>query len=360
MALVVSNMVAWGAVQAGLRWRGESHPAVLPPLPSLPPLPGLQAREPERRLVPRGAEPGMSSPAASVRRRTMPAGPLLGDYAIRILLIGVAAWWGARWLSAPMRGLVGASRSLGIALGRGEAMPRLDEARGTLEVRETARVFNEMADRLHEQFRARELLIAALSHDLRTPLTRMRLRMEGLAGEPAAERCIDDIREMGQLIEASLEVFRGAGVPEPARSTDIAALVQSLVDDLAEQGQPVGFAGNSAAVASVPPAALRRVVSNLVGNALRYGERAQVGVVSRAGWVTISVDDRGPGIPPDRLEAVFQPFYRLEGSRNRDTGGMGLGLYIARDLTTRCGGTLSLSNRLEGGLRAEVVLPADV
>jgi signal transduction histidine kinase len=301
-----------------------------------------------------GATPGRSGSGGSPDG--IPAGVVALDYLIRFAIIGLAAWLGARWLSRPMRELSTASRSLGAALARGEPTPRLAERAGTIEVRETARVFNEMSGQLAEQVNGRALLVAAISHDLRTPLTRIRMRLEAHEDDPLAQRSIADIREMDELIESALEVFRGPGHQEPAQVTDVLALVQSFTDDLADLGQPVTVAGTPA-LARVHPAAARRVVANLVNNALRYGQRADVRVGVAGDEVEIVVDDTGPGIPPAQLEAVTRPFFRLETSRNRLTGGSGLGLYIARDLVTREGGTLALANRPEGGLRARIALP---
>jgi protein-histidine pros-kinase len=164
---------------------------------------------------------------------------------------------------------------------------------------------------------------------------------------------------MDDLIESALEVFRGAGPhEEPAEATDVHALVQAIVDDLADLGQPVSVSGEPAP-ARVQSVALRRVVANLVNNALRYGKRAQVSVQPRDGAVIIVIEDEGPGIPEAQLEAVMKPFYRLDTSRNRLTGGSGLGLYIARDLIARQGGELALANRAEGGLRATITLRKD-
>jgi len=322
--------------------------STLPTFPSLPPTPGLPD-SPAPAGPPRGDH--------ATGHPSLPTRLLLLDYGVRLLLIGVAAWWGARWLSAPMRRLTSAAQALGASLGGDTPLPRLDETRGTVEVRETAHVFNDMARRLDDQFKARGLLVAAISHDLRTPLTRMRMRLETLAAEPAAQRCIADVREMDSLIGSVLEVFRGASSGDAVQSTDVAALVQSIVDDLVEQGAAVAVEAG-AAIARARPEALRRVLANLLSNALRYGERVDARVWRDGARVHITVDDFGPGIPPDQLDAVFQPFYRVDASRSRHTGGTGLGLYIARDLVARQGGTLTLGNRREGGLRAEVVLPA--
>lgn len=319
--------------------------------PSLPPMGGLAdgpPRPPEHAglpLPPQGGRP----------ERGLPGWLLALDYGVRMLIIALAAWLGAAWLSRPMRRLSAAAHGLGEALQRDAAPPKLDEDQGTVEVREAAQVFNQMAGQLQQQFKARGLLVAAISHDLRTPLTRMRLRLETLDHEPAAQRCVADIHEMDALIESVLQVFRGAHAGEAMVSMDVLALAQSLADDLVEQGHAVTVEGEPA-LARVQPTALRRVLGNLLGNALRYGERAEVTVAVLGDRVLLRIDDQGPGIPEAQLEAVFQPFYRVESSRNRSTGGSGLGLYIARDLTLRQGGELLLSNRPEGGLRVELTL----
>ena len=299
---------------------------------------------------------GPGAPAGASHDVSLSTTMALLDYGIRLLIIGLAAWLGARWLSAPMRRLQAAARTLGQSLSRNEAPPQVDERAGTVEVRETAHVFNEMSRQLSDQVHSRALLVAAISHDLRTPLTRIRMRLEGTEDDPLTARSIADIHEMDDLIESALEVFRGASThEEPSETTDVHALVQALVDDLADLGQPVTIRGE-AAPARVQSASLRRVVSNLVNNALRYGKRADVLVQAHDDSVHIVIEDAGPGIPEAQLDAVTKPFYRLESSRNRLTGGSGLGLYIARDLIGRQGGVLALANRAEGGLRATIVL----
>jgi signal transduction histidine kinase len=303
-----------------------------------------------------GPDSGPGGPASTSRDFGLPSSMAILDYAIRLLIIGLAAWLGARWLSAPMRRLQSASRTLGQSLARNEAPPQVDERAGTVEVRETAHVFNEMSRQLSDQVHSRALLVAAISHDLRTPLTRIRMRLEASEGDPLTARSIADIHEMDDLIESALEVFRGASShEEPGETTDVHALVQAIVDDLADLGQPVSVRGEPAP-ARVQSAGLRRVVSNLVNNALRYGKRADVSVHPRGDEVHIVIDDAGPGIPEAQLDAVMKPFYRIESSRNRLTGGSGLGLYIARDLIARQGGVLTLANRAEGGLRATIAL----
>jgi signal transduction histidine kinase len=303
-----------------------------PTFPSLPPTPGV----PEARAG-------------------LPTTLLVLDYGVRVLLIGLAAWVGARWLAAPVRRLVEASRGLAGSLGTDAKPPRLEERGATVDVQEAAEVFNEMAEQLHGQFRSRGLLMAAVSHDLRTPLTRMRIRLEALKEQPGAQRCIEDIREMDALIDTALQVFRDSAADEPLQPTDVFALVQSLTDDLQEQGEPVTLQGDSVVVPA-RAVALRRVLSNLLGNALRYGNRADVQIHAEGAGVLLVIEDEGPGIPAAELERVFEPFYRVEASRSRASGGAGLGLYIARDLLQRQGGSLRLLNRTDQGLRAEVRL----
>jgi signal transduction histidine kinase len=388
LALVISHVVAFLVVTRN----GPAASGRLPTFPSLPPFsfahradvpaaasragagPG-QARPggppPDGRGGPHGlGEPPPRPPGVALgggpngrgdasRDVGLPASAALLDYGIRLLIIGLAAWLGARWLSAPMRRLQTAARTLGHSLARNESPPQVDERAGTVEVRETAHVFNEMSRQLSDQVHSRALLVAAISHDLRTPLTRIRMRLEAGEGDPLTARSIADIHEMDDLIESALEVFRGASPHEEAsETTDVFALVQALIDDLADLGQPVGVRGVPAP-ARVQAASLRRVVSNLVNNALRYGKRADVIVQRHADAVHIVIEDEGPGIPDAQLDAVMKPFYRIESSRNRLTGGSGLGLYIARDLIARQGGVLTLANRAEGGLRATIALPTE-
>jgi protein-histidine pros-kinase len=347
VALVLSHLAAFQLVTGHFTRPGPQGAGPIPTLPSLPPTPGMPPPpEPGPEAPPGGRPPG--PPELEPRQLAL-------DYGARLLLIGLAAWLGARWLSAPMRRLAVAAAELGRAIGRGRPLPRLDDRRGTFEVRETARVFNRMADELDHQFRSRELLMAALSHDLRTPLTHMRLRLEAMGERPDAARCVADIRLMDELIDTALDAFRSGGLAPELHATDLMALVQSIADDHAEQGANILVVG-SPVVALADPLALRRVLMNLIGNALRYGQRAEVRVEAAADRAGIVIDDFGPGIPSERLEDVLRPFVRVEGSRSRATGGAGLGLYIAKDLLERMDGTLVLSNRRGGGLRVEVTL----
>lgn len=369
VALVASHLASFLSVQTFIPpppgGPGASAPPGLPrTMPSLPPMgrpsgmgPGPDGPPPERAPGPPDAAfDGGPPPEAG-------GGPtdwLWLDFLVRAIVIGAGAWVGARWLSAPIRQLANASQALGQAIGSRTPGPALDEHRGTLEVRQTSKVFNTMARRLHEQFGAQALLMAAISHDLRTPLARLRLRLEQLEPGPNVERCANDVREMDQLITSVLEMMQLTHEPAAQQQVDLRALVQSLADDLAEQGEAVNLAATvneAPAVVRGQPAALSRVVGNLLGNAVRYGGAAEVAVNVHAGQVQVAIDDRGPGIPAGQLETVFQPFYRVDNSRSKQTGGTGLGLYIARDLAQRHGGQVTLVNRSGGGLRAMLTLP---
>ncbi|MEO8806047.1 MAG: ATP-binding protein [Burkholderiaceae bacterium] len=378
LALVLSHLCALFVVSRFGTMHGGpgGGPVGLPVLSSLPP----GGPVPDERM--RGPGPGPGGPPPGVwpradgSGRPLPPSPRDGpsadpgdrptevlwlDYFVRFAVIGVAAWFGARWLSAPMRKLTAASETLGRDLASHKAPVPLDEQRGTLEVRQTAQVFNTMAQSLRAQFDAQGLLMAAISHDLRTPLTRLRLRLEQLEGQPQAARCIEDVQEMDALIGSVLGMMRDRHATEARQRIDAHALLQSLADDLHEQGQPVSVlpleGGTAAPIVLVRPTALRRVIGNLLGNALRHGGSARVAVHLHEDEVHLLIEDDGPGIAAEQLEAVFQPFYRADPSRGAGgVAGSGLGLHIARDLVNAEGGQLALANRPEGGLRATVVL----
>lgn len=346
--LVLSHLVAFSAVAPA-----GGPPRELPTLPSLPP----------GALFEPGARPGPPGEPHALRpphepRRGLPRNVLWADYAIRALVIALGAALGARWLARPVRRLSAAAAELSDGLAHGRPAPQLDAAQGTREVREAAQVFNTMATRLQQQFDARSLQMAALSHDLRTPLTRLRLRLERL-GEAQADAAAADLREMDEMIDDTLAVMREQRDAEPPRPVDAASLLQALVDDHAEQGDDVTLEGTLPPLrVRAHPAALRRVIGNLVGNALRYGERARIGAVAHGDSVEIHVDDDGPGLPPERIAQAFEPWVRLPGDAARVDHGHGIGLAIARELAERDGGRLTLANRPEGGLRARLVLPA--
>ena len=291
------------------------------------------------------------------------------DAIIKIIAVALAAWIVARALTAPMQRLSDAARLLGQSLsptasvGLSVAPPQLDENRGTREVRQTARVFNDLSRQLKTDFDTQRLMLATVSHDLRTPLTRLRMRLSELEGHPAARSAIDDVHQMDELIESLLALFRPA-TPAPGgvdRRFDAFALGQAIVDDLPQTGSEVTLSGMPAST-PCQPAAFRRMVENLIENAIRHGgEQGSVDVEVTAGPsnVCVTVMDRGPGLSTEQLASAGTPFLRWAGAEG-DSGrraGLGLGLYITRALAEREGGRLELVARPGGGLCATLHLP---
>jgi signal transduction histidine kinase len=291
------------------------------------------------------------------------------DAVIKLLAVALASWFAARALSLPMRRLSDAARSLGQSLsptagvGIAVAPPQLDDERGTREVRETARVFNDLSRQLKSDFDTQRLMLATVSHDLRTPLTRLRMRLSELEAHPAARSAIDDVRQMDELIEGLLALFRppAAAVPGHAGRIDAFALVQAIIDDLPQSGPEVTLSGTSAST-RCQPAAFRRMVENLVENAIRHGGAhggVDVEVTNGPAHVCVTVMDRGPGLTSEQLASAGTPFLRWAGA-DADSGrraGLGLGLYITRALAEREGGRLELAARAGGGLCASLHLP---
>ena len=219
-------------------------------------------------------------------------------------------------------------------------------------------MFNTMQASLRRQVSERNRFLAAVSHDLRTPLTRMKLRLRSSEDEELSERLRSDIDEMTQLLEATLSFLRNEEVVEEFSPVDINALVDAIAQDAAESGQTVSVSGEVSPL-SAQPLGLKRCLTNLVANAIRYGEEAHIRLVDASSCVLIEVVDRGPGIPESQLERALEPFYRVESSRNKSTGGTGLGLTIANDVVKRHGGRLVLRNGPSpaGGLIAQITLP---
>ena len=271
-----------------------------------------------------------------------------------ILLAGVTALslLAVRWVVRPLDRL----REAADALGRDIHRPPLDET-GPLEVAETSRAFNRMQRRISRFVEDRARILAAVSHDLKTPLTRIGLRADLLEDEELGAKIRRDIDDMQQMVEATLDFMRGTESREKSRSLDLMALIESLCDDAAESGQRVTLRGRVDAPYQGRPLALKRCIGNLIDNALRYGSGADVQVCDSGQAVTLTVADDGPGIPPESLEKVFDPFFRMESSRARHSGGTGLGIGIARNIARAHGGDLVLRNRVQGGLLAELTLP---
>jgi signal transduction histidine kinase len=276
---------------------------------------------------------------------------LLSMALMAIIIFGVSIWV-VRRVTAPLASLSAAAEILGNDLNA----PPMPET-GTVEMRQASRAFNTMQARLRSLIENRTRMLAAISHDLRTPLTLLRLRAENVEEVPEREKMLTTIAEMDSMIAATLEFARDEAMAEPRRRTDLAALLASVVDDMADTGLPVTMEQAQPIVCECQPAALKRALSNLLDNAVKYGKQARAAIRSTPQSIKITIDDEGPGIPEDELVRVFQPFYRVEGSRSRETGGIGLGLAIALSVIQAHGGELTLSNRPGGGLRASVGLP---
>ena len=269
---------------------------------------------------------------------------------LMVVAVALVAWGTARRVVGPMRALaLGADR-----LGRGLDSNPLPLT-GPSEVRDSTQAFNRMQDRLTRFVSERTHMLAALSHDLRSPLTAMRLRIEMLDETEDSVRLKALVEEMQAMVEATLEFARGVAKTEPSAMVDLRAMLSELANDVG--GDRASLAASSPVIATVRPHALNRALRNLIDNAVRYGGAAEASLTQEPGFAVITVADRGPGLPEDQLEAVFEPFVRLEASRNRDTGGAGLGLAIARTIIQAHGGTIELHNRAGGGLNAVVRLP---
>ncbi|HUZ71866.1 MAG TPA: ATP-binding protein [Stellaceae bacterium] len=241
------------------------------------------------------------------------------------------------------------------AFGRGLDVPSF-RPQGATEVRQAAAAFLSMRQRIQRQIAQRTEMLAGISHDLRTPLTRMRLELELMGNSEDVRGLKADVAEMLKMVEAYLSFARGEG-DEPAQITDLMKLLGDAVASARRAGIEIALAGPDTLEIAVRPDALRRCVTNLITNAARHGSHVWVTVLAGR-TIDIMVDDDGPGIPEAMREAVFQPFFRLDNSRNVSTGGSGLGLTIARDIMLSQGGSLTLDTSPQGGLRARCALPA--
>ena len=288
---------------------------------------------------------------------TPPAPPfwswrLILAIAVMIISVALLSAWAVRRMTGPLGTIAGAAERLG----RDMQTPPLPET-GTSEVRRAARAFNRMQERLRGLLEARTRMLAAISHDLRTPITRLRLRAEFTDDEEQREKTLADLLEMEKMISFTLAFARDDAQDEPRETVDLAALVQTVCDDLVGSGRDCTFAGAQGTSCECQPLALRRALTNLAENAVAYGARARISILSENDNLVVRVDDDGPGIPEEELARVFEPFYRLERSRSRESGGTGIGLCIVQSIAQTHGGEIRLANRAEGGLRAELVLP---
>ena len=270
--------------------------------------------------------------------------------ALILSLIGVFI---ASRIARPLRRLAVSAE----ALGRGENLPPLPED-GPDDIRRTAEAFNKMQERLHRFVEDRTRMLAAIGHDLRTPLTSLRLRAEFVSDADVQQKMLSTIDELQSMTEAAISFARGESTAEETRAIELEALVGSICDDLADLGQPVEYVEGPKTTYRCRPDGLRRAVRNLAENAVRYGGHAKVYIRRSPATVDIVVEDSGPGIPDGMKERVFAPFFRLEASRNRDTGGVGLGLSIARAVARQHGGDISLHPN-NPGLKAIISLPKE-
>jgi signal transduction histidine kinase len=267
------------------------------------------------------------------------------------VLIVVAFFVG--WITRPVKALAKAAEQVG----RGERTDQLPIT-GPREIQETTAAFNAMQDRLVRFVRDRTRMLAAISHDFRTPITSLRLRAEMIDDDDLKSAMIRTLDEMRDMVEATLNFASESSAAEETRLVDLVALVEAVADDESTLGHDVHVTATERLTYRCRPTSLRRAILNLTDNAIRYGDRARVTLTSDTSTVRILIDDDGPGIPEDRIEEVFEPFIRLETSRNRETGGVGLGLAVARSCARSHGGDVILTNREQTGLRAEIVLPA--
>ncbi len=265
--------------------------------------------------------------------------------------------WAVRRLTGPVRTLAAAAE----ALGRDVNAPPLPE-NGPSEVATAAAAFNTMAARIRRFVQDRTELLTAIGHDLRTPITRLKLRAEFVEDEEQRNKMLADLEELEAMVSATLVFGRDARTTEPVASLDLPELLRTVLDETADAwpkaSDRLSYEGPQHLIIRARPLGLKRALANIVANAVTYGGAARVRLVPPAdGSLTIQVEDEGPGIPPGELERVFEPFHRGEPSRNRETGGVGLGLPIARNIFRAHGGDVSLANRPMGGVKATVTLP---
>ncbi|WP_105429626.1 HAMP domain-containing sensor histidine kinase [Neorhizobium sp. T6_25] len=274
-------------------------------------------------------------------------------FAVQMALLVICTWFAVRQAIRPLGDLAAAAD----ALDPNRKGPPLSEA-GPSEVAHAARAFNAMRDRIAHYLEERVQILAAISHDLQTPITRMRLRADMADDSPERDKLVHDLGEIERLVQDGIAYARSAhGNGEKLSRIDLASFIDSIAYDYQDTGKAVTVAGVVQGTASTKPHALRRILSNFIDNAVKFAGAAEISVErSGKGDIVITVLDRGPGIPEEMLEAAMQPFFRLEQSRNRETGGTGLGLAIAHQLAAALGGSVRLYNRAGGGLAAEVTI----
>lgn len=281
----------------------------------------------------------------------------LSAFVLMSLAAGLLTLWAVRRLTEPVRTLARAAE----ALGRDVNAPPLPEE-GPTEVATAAAAFNTMAARIRRFVQDRTFMLTAIGHDLRTPITRLKLRAEFIEDEEMRRKMLLDLDELESMVGATLAFGRDVTTDEPVTTVDLTELARTVLDEAGDarpdMADRITYQGPDHFPIRGRPVALKRALTNLVMNALNYGSSACVTLSApEKGMVTLLVEDEGPGIPAGELDRVFQPFHRVEPSRNNETGGMGLGLPIARNILRAHGGDVALSNRASGGVRAVVTLP---
>lgn len=275
-------------------------------------------------------------------------------FAAQMVLLILCTWFAVRLAIRPLGELAAAAD----ALDPGKKGSPLNEG-GPSEIAHAARAFNAMRDRIAHYLEERVQILAAISHDLQTPITRMRLRADMADDSPEKDKLVSDLREIERLVQDGIAYARSShGNGEKNARIDLASFIDSIAYDYQDTGKAISVAGIVQGTAVTKPHALRRILTNFIDNALKFAGAAEISVKrSGEGNTVITVTDHGPGIPDDKLESAMQPFYRVENSRNRDTGGTGLGLAIAQQLAISIGGQVRIYNRSGGGLAAEISLP---
>jgi signal transduction histidine kinase len=272
---------------------------------------------------------------------------------VMLLAVGALSALVVHHLTRPLGTFARAAHRLGTDI----KAPPIPES-GPAEVRQATRAFNEMQDRIRRFVEDRTQMLAAISHDLGTPITRLRLRAELVEDEGQQKKMLADLDDMEKMVFSALSFARDEAACEPHVMVDLRTLLQRVCDDMADAGHGItSDIGDDAVPYGCRPAALRRALTNLIDNAIKYGRQARVSLKNDQQGVLVRIDDKGPGIPEELQEEAFRPFRRLEASRSRETGGTGLGLTVARTIIRAHGGDITLTNRSEGGLRVEVRLP---
>ncbi|MBU8872788.1 two-component sensor histidine kinase [Reyranella sp. MMS21-HV4-11] len=276
---------------------------------------------------------------------------VVAQLGLALVLFGLAIWFMRREL-VPIEHLGVAAD----ALGKGRDVPDFAFSGGTREVRNAATAFHTMRIRLRRSIQQRTEMLAGVSHDLRTPLTRMKLSLALLPESPETKELADDVADMQRMIEGYLAFARGEGDEEPV-VTDLSEILEDVAAGVRRDNAGLDLGWNGDMTVELRPVAMKRCLTNIVSNALRHANHVKVEAVRGRTSMEVTVDDNGPGIPPERYEDVFRPFYRLDESRNADTGGVGLGLSIARDVARSHGGDVTLAASPFGGLRVIVRIP---